>query len=208
MTFNLGRSRKANAKYLLLGEDKLVEQETVNAYKTAMMYRAMAKFTTLNQILINEKVLRFQRDEIQKHEIRDEQQNAKKNKVLDDDIEFQCARCSKVACMASDIRKYHQNHHLVADINFPSRYTTKSLKSSAKYDSLENKFLMFCGDCPAEWGTIADCKGVELRMLKCKCLKFKSVRTQETTEYKAWNDVPYKFKDVTLEDIPKVFGSI
>ena len=172
-----------------------------------MMYRAMDKFKTLDQNVINAAVRQHQRQEIRNHEIRVEQQTAKKRKISDDDYEILCKRCSAFACLTSDVRLYHESHHVVADEGFLSRFSKKAMQATYKYDGIENKFIMCCGTCSMAWGIIADSRGVELRMLKCKNLKFKNVLKPSISQYKKWCDVPYQFKEVTAEDIPALFGS-
>ncbi|WAR20813.1 IFIH1-like protein [Mya arenaria] len=202
-----GRSRKKGATHVIVGGDKQVEQEMVNAYKANMMYKAMDEFKRLNPKNIGYKVAIYQKEEMQKHRYKMEYEKAKKSKMSEDDLEILCRRCNTKACLVSDIRKLGHDH-LVLDKSFANRITTKPHKSPKKYDGIEKKSKMFCKKCPLDWGIVAERDGVDLWILKIQCFKFRNMRSADVSAYKKWIEVPYAVPEMNLEDIPKFFGTV
>ncbi|XP_052772055.1 antiviral innate immune response receptor RIG-I-like isoform X2 [Mya arenaria] len=202
-----GRSRKKGATHVIVGSDKQVEQEMVNAYKANMMYKAMDDFKRLNPKNIGYKVAIYQKEEMQKHRYKMEYEKAKKSKMSEDDLEILCRRCNTKACLVSDIRKLGHDH-LVLDKSFANRITTKPHKSPKKYDGIEKKSKMFCKKCPLDWGIVAERDGVDLWILKIQCFKFRNMRSADVSAYKKWIEVPYAVPEMNLEDIPKFFGTV
>ncbi|XP_052770410.1 antiviral innate immune response receptor RIG-I-like [Mya arenaria] len=202
-----GRSRKQGATHVLVGSEKQVEQEMVNAYKANLMYKAMDEFKRLNPKHIQYKIAIYQKEEMQKHRYKMEYEKAKKSKMSEDDLEILCRRCNTKACLVSDIRKLGHDH-LVLDKSFANRITTKPHKSPKKYDGIEKKSKMFCKKCPLDWGIVAERDGVDLWILKIQCFKFRNMRSADVSAYKKWIEVPYAFPEMNLEDIPKFFGTV
>ncbi|WAR20812.1 hypothetical protein MAR_014786 [Mya arenaria] len=89
-----GRSRNKGATHVIVGGDKQVEQEMVNAYKANLMYKAMDEFKRLNPKTIGYKVAIYQREEMQKHRYKMEYEKANKSKMSEDDLEILCRRCN------------------------------------------------------------------------------------------------------------------
>ncbi|XP_052772676.1 antiviral innate immune response receptor RIG-I-like [Mya arenaria] len=202
-----GRSRKQDATHVLVGSEKQVEQEMVNAYKANLMYKAMDEFKRLNPKHIRYKIAIYQKEEMQKHRYKMEYEKAKKSKMSEDDLEILCRRCNTKACQVSDIRKLG-NGYLVLDKSFAKRISTKPHKSPKKYNGIEKKSKMFCKKCPLDWGIVAERDGIDLWILKIKCFKFRNLRSADVSAYKHWIEVPYDVPEMTLEDIPKFFGTV
>ncbi|WAR20791.1 IFIH1-like protein [Mya arenaria] len=202
-----GRSRNKGATHVIVGGDKQVEQEMVNAYKANLMYKAMDEFKRLNPKTIGYKVAIYQREEMQKHRYKMEYEKANKSKMSEDDLEILCRRCNTKVCHVSDIRKLGHDH-LVLDKSFANRFTTKPHITPKKYDGIEKKSKMICKKCPMDWGIVAERDGVDLWILKIQCFKFRNMRSADVSAYKKWIEVPYAVPEMTLEDIPKFFGTV
>lgn len=188
------------ASVITMGGEKQVDQEMVNAYKAAMMYRAMQRFKELQPKLIESKIALFQREEMQKHRSKVQLEMVKKSRRSDDDFEILCKRCNTFACHLSDVRK-RGHDHLVADKGFALRINTKPHGAPVKYDGIEKKAKMFCKKCPSDWGIVAEKDGIDIRILKIKMFKFRNMRTQDITNYNKWIDVPYRVPDIDDEDL-------
>lgn len=200
-----GRSRKKGGTVVIMGNQKQVEQERINAYKANLMQKAMVMFEELDEKHKESKIQLFQREEMQKHRNRVELEKAKRSRHTGDDFEILCRRCSKFACYVTDVRS-RGHDYLVIDAGFKDRITTKPHKSPKKYDGIEKKSKMFCKGCPQDWGIIAEKDGADLRILKIISFKFRNLRTQDITTYTKWINMPYNVPEITDNDLTKLYG--
>ncbi|KAH3816686.1 hypothetical protein DPMN_118207 [Dreissena polymorpha] len=123
-----GRSRKKGATIVVMGDEKQLEQEMINAYKANMMYKAISELKKINARAVEHKLKMFQTDEMQKLRYKTEYEKAKKSRRSEDDLEILCKRCNFMACLVSDVRKRGGQHIVIAK-DFPSKITTKPHKS-------------------------------------------------------------------------------
>ncbi|KAH3816690.1 antiviral innate immune response receptor RIG-I-like [Dreissena polymorpha] len=198
-----GRSRKKGATITVMGDDKLLEQEEINAYKANMMYKAIEELNK-SDLRIGQKVKNFQADEMQKHRTKIEYEKAKTSRRSLVDLEIMCRHCSAFACLVSNVRKIGK-HHFVVDKDFPSKVTTMPHKNPKKYDQFDKKLKMNCKKCPWEWGVVSDRDGFYYYTLKLTSFKMKNTLTGVISQYKQWLDVPYEVPEIGLDDIPKLY---
>lgn len=200
-----GRARKQKATTVTMGSDKVVEQERINTYKAAMMYRALNNVKQLDPKLVNMKVTGFQREETHKYRFKAEVEKLKKGRKSDEDYEILCGRCNTPACFVSDVRQLGHDH-IVIDRHFADKINRKEHKKPKTYDGLFKKYKMFCKKCPLDWGIIGIRDGLDCMILKIQNFKFRNLRTRGISTYKKWIDMPYNVPEIRLEDLPRLLG--
>ncbi|XP_060601139.1 antiviral innate immune response receptor RIG-I-like isoform X1 [Ruditapes philippinarum] len=200
-----GRARKKKATTITMGSDKVVEQEMINTYKAAMMYRAMNTVKQLDPKFISMKVNAYQSEETHKYRFKAEVEKLKKGRKSDEDYEILCGRCNTFACYVSDVRQLGHDH-IVIDKNFADKITKTEHKKPKTYDGLHKKYKMFCKKCPIDWGIIGQRDCLDCMILKIINFKFRNLRTHGVSTYKKWIDVPYAVPEIKLEDLPRLLG--
>ncbi|XP_053406954.1 antiviral innate immune response receptor RIG-I-like isoform X2 [Mercenaria mercenaria] len=201
-----GRARKKEATTITMGSDKVVEQERINAYKAAMMYRALKRVQELDPKYFSMKVTAFQKEETHKYRFKAEVEKLKKGRKSDEDFEILCGRCNTFACYVSDVRQLGHDH-IVIDKAFADKITRKEHKKPKTYDGLHKKYKMFCKKCPLDWGIIGIRDGLDCMILKIMNFKFRNLRTRGVSTYKKWIDMPYNVPEIRLEDLPRLLGT-
>ncbi|XP_060585676.1 antiviral innate immune response receptor RIG-I-like [Ruditapes philippinarum] len=195
-----GRSRKKKATTITMGSDIVVEQEMINTYKAAMMYRAMNIVKQLDPKYINMKVNAFQSEETHKYRFKAAVEKLKKGRKSDEDYEILCGRCNTFACYVSDVWQLGHDH-IVIDKDFADKITRKEHKKPNTYDGLHNKYKMYCRKCRIDWGNIGLRDGLECIILKIINFKFKNLRTHGLSTYNKWIDVPYAVPEISFSKL-------
>ncbi|XP_052286216.1 antiviral innate immune response receptor RIG-I-like isoform X1 [Dreissena polymorpha] len=200
-----GRSRKKGATHVMVGDDKLLEQEMVNAYKVDLMRKAMVEIQNLNASNIQYKIRMFQENEKKKFLLKDECSKAKKSCSEEDDLEVRCKHCNEFGCFVSDLRKL-DCHYFVVDADFRSKVTRKP-DTPRKFDGIEIKVIMDCPKCTKMWGHVGQREQTELYLLKLAQFKFVRTANRETFIYRKWTDVPFHIPELKPGDISKLYGN-
>ncbi|KAH3746562.1 hypothetical protein DPMN_180971 [Dreissena polymorpha] len=141
-----------------MGDEKQLEQETINAYKADMMYKAIEELKKIDARGVEHKVKIFQTEEIRKYWCKKDYESSKKSPRAKDDLEILCKQCSVVVCLVSEVRKIGSQHFVIAK-DFPSKVTTKPHNYPKKFGVFEKKFKMYCKECPSDWRIVADRRG-------------------------------------------------
>ena len=202
-----GRSRKKGGKTVVLGNEKIVLQDTINAYKAAMMYRAMKLIKLLQQDIYNKKIKMYQKTDLQQFRFRRGVEEVLLSQKTDEaPYDIKCGRCNAFACHGSDIRILKHSQHIVVDRTFSERIIVKPHRSPKKFEGMTKTSKVFCKNCPLDWGILLDYHGLSLCSLKLACLKFVNTETGNIREYKKWIEVPFRPPTTEYEDLVKLFA--
>ncbi|KAL4232265.1 Caspase recruitment domain [Mactra antiquata] len=201
-----GRARQKDAVVTLMADEKLLEQDRINAYKAAMMNRALKRVKLLQPRYIETKVKGFQTDEMSKYRFKVATEDYKKARKSEEDHDILCGRCTIFGCFVSDVRQMNSNY-VVIDKEFPDKVTRREHRRPKTYDGLHKKFKMYCKKCGLDWGIIGICKGLECHILKIENMVFRNHRTREKNVYRKWDDQPYRVPKITPDDIPNMLGN-
>ena len=203
----LGRSRKKGGATVVLGNEKIVLKETINAFKAAMMYRAMKLLKLMPQNHYDRKVRLHQKEELEQSKLRRGMEEFLQSQRGDAALyEIKCARCNAFACYSKDIRILKRSQHIVVDKGFADRIRIKPHRSPKQFDGMTKTSKMYCMNCPLDWGVVLDFHGLSCWSLKLACLKFVNTDTGIIREYKKWIEVPFIPIKTEYEDLVKLFG--
>ncbi|XP_053375266.1 antiviral innate immune response receptor RIG-I-like isoform X2 [Mercenaria mercenaria] len=201
-----GRARQMEATAVTMGSEKILEQERTNAYKALMMSRALDEVCKLDPKLIKQKIVTFQKEEIQKYRFKKEASKYTNSKKSSEDAyEILCGKCNTFACNISDVRQMGHDH-IVVDKTFEERIIKKEHKRPKTYDGIFKKYKMYCKKCPLDWGIIGIKDGLDCMTLKITNLKFKNLRTGLPSIYKKWKDMPYDVQKIGVADLPDILN--
>ena len=193
---------------MVLGEQDIVHREKINAFKANMMYRAMKTVKLLPQGDFTRKVLRMQREEVDRAKFQKGMEELAQSRRTDETIyELKCARCNTFACYSVDIKVLKKSNHIVVDTEFKDRIKTKPHRSPKKYEGMTKTSKMYCKNCPLDWGIVLDYHGLPCWTLKLACFKFINTVTNRVTEYKKWLEVPFKPVETEYEDLARLFAN-
>ena len=191
---------------MVLGEQEIVRREKINAYKANMMYRAMKLVKLLSQRDFVRKVLRMQKEEVERAKFQKGMEELAQSRRTDDTVyALKCARCNTFACYSTDIKALKKSNHIVVDTDFRDRIKTKPHRSPKTYDGMTKTHKMYCKNCPLDWGIVMDYHKLPCWTLKLACFKFVNTATKRVTEYKKWIEVPFKPAETEYEDLAKLF---
>ena len=193
---------------MIMGNEQLVEHERINAYKLAMMQRALKLFYKVDPKLIETKINLYQQEEMNKFRMKKEDEKIKRErKSTEDDFEIRCRRCNVLACCTSDIRMV-KDQYIVIDESFKDRIEIKPHKKPEKFDGFHKKFKMNCKKCPLDWGIVSTNKGLMCRTLKLKSFQLCNTKTRVVTPYKKWEEVPTRIPEIEVEDLTKILSQV
>ncbi|XP_053375270.1 antiviral innate immune response receptor RIG-I-like [Mercenaria mercenaria] len=196
-----GRARQMEATAVTMGSENILEQERINAYKALMMTRALDEVCKLDPKLIAQKIVPFQKEEIQKTRFKKEAKNyINSKKSSEDAYEILCGRCNTFVCDISDVRQMG-NDRIVTDKTFEEGINKKKHKKPKTYDGIFKKYKMYCKKCPQDWGIIGIKDGLDCMTLKMKKLKFKNLRTGRLSEYE-----PYDVQKIGVAELSDILN--
>ena len=189
-----------------MGNEKMLNRERMNAYKLAMMERAMKLFLNMNPKVIERKISLEQLEIIRKYKMQRKIVKANlSRKSTDVNFEILCKGCGVLACYTSDIKLY-DTQHFVIDRSFADKIDLKKHMRPARYHGIHKKYKMSCKNCPMDWGIVSEHKGLPCRTLKLKSFNLRNIQTGDSQSYKKWDDVPVAIPKVQLEDLPRLLG--
>ena len=192
---------------MVFGDQDIVRRETINAYKASMMYRAMKLVKLLSQRNYDRKVLRMQKEEVERAKFKKGMEELAQSRRTDETVyELKCARCNTFACFSTDIKTLKKFNHIVVDKDFEKRIKIKPHRSPKKIEGMTKTSKMYCQKCPLDWGVVFDYHGLQCWTLKLCCLKFVNTATNRVTEYKKWIEVPFTPAETEYEDLAKLFA--
>ena len=200
--FFSGRIRKHDGRNITIVKD--FDKDRLSAYKELMMQGAMQEFDNLMKADIEIKVKLYQKEEMQKYTSKLEAAMAKQRKKTNiRDYKMCCKKCNTHACFISDVRKY-KVQHFVIDKDFVNKIDIKKRNKPTTADGFQINRQMRCKKCPLSWGVIADKDGLDCRILKLDNFKLINMATGAVEIYKKWIDVPYKVREVDVNDLPRL----
>ena len=201
-----GRSRKKEGHNVVMGDEKMLNKERINAYKLAMMERALKLFLNIDTKVKEKKIDLQQGEIIDKYKMQREIDRANvRSKRADVDFEILCKRCKVLACHTSDIRLFNRQFFVI-DKSFAEKIELKEHKKPSMFSGLYKKYKMYCKKCPMDWGIVSEYKGLPCRTLKLESFILRNIQTGDSQSYKKWYDVPVAIPEVKLEDLPRLLG--
>jgi len=170
------------------------------------MYKAIDQFRNLTNLALQNKIDKYQTEELQRFLQKRELEARNKNANLSD-FDTQCVKCSRFLCNVSEIRRLLNNQNFVIDPAFSEKITTRDNPKKAEYDGLRKTKKMLCNNCRTDVGMIAEDKyGFQLYTLKIENLKFFHQGIQRCFTYKGWPETPFDIEKVELGNVPDLLA--
>lgn len=195
------RSKKGGCT-ITIGDEKAIEKERINVYKSAMMYRAIKLVKPLPKKEYERKLNNLQEEELRKARTRRSQEEHMRNQRTDKTLyEIRCSTCGNFGCLSSDVRTLQSNHHVVVNKDFAENIDISPLESSKSFDGLTLRSIMKCKGCGKNWGHIIIYRQRKCWTLLLKAFKFVnpscSGERNHIQTFKKWIDVPFKRNEIS-----------
>ncbi|KAK3594740.1 hypothetical protein CHS0354_014166 [Potamilus streckersoni] len=196
-----GRGRQKNSTKIALASETVIKQETVSAYRAAMMYKAIDKLKLMNEHENCGKIREIQREQLIKQEIREKNAQKKESMKKEGDFTLQCIKCSVPVVSNDYIKCVKNSHHVVTDKKFFDKIEEKSHPKPKKIEGIEVKKMIFCKNCGQEWGIYFEYCTVELPIIQIRSFKVISSDDGEVVTPKKWKDVPFQIPNCEFSEV-------
>ncbi|XP_048454571.1 interferon-induced helicase C domain-containing protein 1 [Rhincodon typus] len=191
-----GRARSDDSTYALVANEGsgVLERESVNVYREAMMHAAIQKVQEMPEEEYKKQIEERQWQNIMEHRMKKRKNLAKRIKSDPSKVTFHCNTCSKLACSGKDIQVIENMHHVNVTDEFKDLYGQRENKAlQEKCLDYQTNQEIYCKNCGWPWGTMMVHRGVNLPCLSIKnFVVFIDEKNFEKHTYKKWSEVPFK----------------
>lgn len=207
-----GRGRADDGKYYAVGgtETGIAEREETNQMREETMERAIKKIKVMDKKIFACKVLQYQKEILmdRKRIERDQRRNRRHNSDEEEDsYELRCIKCNQMACLATDVRKVEDSHHVVMDLFLLNLVDVEPHPRPVPFGEDFNKIgKLFCKDCHEDWGIQAIYRGVKLQVIKISALAVVNP-DGERGIFKKWKQVPFGVGALNYPDELEAYAS-
>ena len=206
MIFSGRSSRQKHSKIVTIGDEQLLEKDRINAFLSNLMYKAIDQFRNLTKLALQNKIDKYQTEELQRFLQKKKLEARSKNANLSD-FDAQCVKCSHFLCNVSDIRCLLNKQNFVIDPSYSEKIIIEDKQKMLKYDGLTKNKKMFCKKCRNYVGAIAEDKyGYKLYLLKIGNLKFFHKCNERSFTYKGWPETPFDIEMVEIAKVPDLLA--
>ena len=203
---DLGRARRAGAKYVLLTEEGsgTAERDELNRIREDMMEDAIRRIDSMDLDDFQQRVKSYQ-EEAKRNRVmellgKQAQMRMKRARPVDDDYTLSCSKCHAFACFSSDIHRIEKSHHVVISEDFKELAHVKKHHRPNNYDGMNKMGKLHCGKCDKDWGVVVRYKNVFFPVLKLSDFVVEDANGRPDC-YNKWKDVPFVVSELTAEEM-------
>ncbi|XP_072041964.1 antiviral innate immune response receptor RIG-I-like [Amphiura filiformis] len=197
-----GRNRAKDGVYYLVVDEDLKLRDTdmrIRIGEETMMKatKKIKKQLDERQQQTLEKILQLQKKDHQNREMKRKKDESNKQKRVQERVTLSCLKCGQFACYSDDLRCIKNQHHVVVDESFTSRFETKFKTPIPLNDGITMKNMIVCKGCQRDWGTLATYDDKELPLLHTKGLLLEDAGGKRR-KLKKWKDAWFQIEEYDL----------
>lgn len=170
------------------------------------MKKAIKKIGEMKDKTFKRSVGQYQREILMEWERMERNENRRRGRggpgEDEDDYELRCIHCSRLACLASDVRKIQDSHHVVMDLDLLKVVSVEVHPQPTIFDHFKKVGKLFCKECHRNWGIQALYKGIRMQFIRISAyVVVNPDGTRDTC--KKWKDVSFNVSGLMAGELHK-----
>lgn len=194
-----GRIRRKDGKEVILGSEKENFKEEINLDRMYLMERAVEEMLKKEGNEIKELIHRAEEKLYKYEEIKRRTCVESKQDKIEAEFEVICRKCDQTIVPGHKIRILKGQHHLIFDLSVSQTIIRTEMKE-VPVDDFKLTEKVF-GPCGHEWGRILIYNDCEFICLAQKRIKIFDVEKKKILVISKWQEVKFKIKQLTDEDV-------